>query len=155
MSHSDTAITDRITRELHLAAPPARVWAALSDHRQFGTWFRAEIPKPFVVGEVQATAVIDGSGRRWPFEMEIVALEAERRFAFRWPPHDEAMQTRPDLPWTLVEFHVSPDGSGTRLTLVESGFDALPGGVAANLLRDNSGGWDIQLANLTTHVDEV
>jgi hypothetical protein len=43
---------DRIEKSIELNAPVARVWRALTDHREFGEWFRARLEGPFVVGEV-------------------------------------------------------------------------------------------------------
>ena len=36
MAHSET---DRIEKRIELKAPVARVWRALTDHREFGQWF--------------------------------------------------------------------------------------------------------------------
>ena len=44
-------MSDRIEKTVDLAAPLSRVWRALTDHRQFGEWFRVHIESPFVVGE--------------------------------------------------------------------------------------------------------
>ena len=43
---------DRIEKVVDLAAPPARVWHALTDHEEFGEWFRVRLDNPFVVGEI-------------------------------------------------------------------------------------------------------
>ena len=43
--------TDRIEKRIELKAPPARVWRALTDHREFGEWFRVKPEGPFVVGK--------------------------------------------------------------------------------------------------------
>jgi uncharacterized protein YndB with AHSA1/START domain len=33
-------MTDRIEKTIELEAPVSRVWRALTDHQEFGTWFR-------------------------------------------------------------------------------------------------------------------
>ena len=43
---------DRIGKTVELEAPVARVWRALTDHKEFGEWFRVALEGPFVVGEV-------------------------------------------------------------------------------------------------------
>jgi uncharacterized protein YndB with AHSA1/START domain len=43
---------DRIEKVVELAAPVARVWRALTNHKEFGSWFRVALEGPFVVGEV-------------------------------------------------------------------------------------------------------
>ena len=42
--------TDRIEKQIVLRAPRSRVWRALTDAREFGTWFRAVIDGEFKVG---------------------------------------------------------------------------------------------------------
>lgn len=48
---------------------------------------------------------------------------------------------------TLVEFSLAPDGEGTRLRLVESGF------TDDKHRAQNSGGWDSELADLVAFVE--
>ena len=43
---------DRIEKSIEINAPVARVWRALTDHREFGEWFRVELTGAFIVGEV-------------------------------------------------------------------------------------------------------
>lgn len=41
---------DRIVKVVELSAPVSKVWEALTDHIQFGEWFRVRLDGPFVVG---------------------------------------------------------------------------------------------------------
>ena len=47
----DQIIDQRIERSIEVTAPVSRVWRALTDHREFGAWFRARIDAPFRAGE--------------------------------------------------------------------------------------------------------
>jgi DNA-binding transcriptional ArsR family regulator len=54
-------------------------------------------------------------------------IEPQRRFCFSWHPY--AVDPKTDYsgePPTLVEFTLEPIATGTRLRIVESGFDKLP-----------------------------
>ena len=42
--------TDRIEKEVVLRAPRERVWRAISDAKQFGSWFGMRFNAPFVAG---------------------------------------------------------------------------------------------------------
>lgn len=42
---------DKIEKNVDLNAPIERVWQALTDHREFGEWFRVALERPFVVNE--------------------------------------------------------------------------------------------------------
>ena len=47
---------DRIEKRIELKAPVPRVWRALTDYREFGTWFRVALEGPFVPGKQYADA---------------------------------------------------------------------------------------------------
>jgi uncharacterized protein YndB with AHSA1/START domain len=55
-------------------------------------------------------------------------------------------------PTTLVTFTLDETPEGTRLTVVESGFDQLPPARRAEAFRMNEGGWTAQLQNISRHV---
>ena len=147
-------MSDRIEKHVELKAAPARVWRALTDHREFGEWFRVALEQPFAVG-AESTGHITHPGYehvRWT--AQVVAMEPERRFAFTWRPYaiDPAVDYSAEPP-TLVEFLLEPRGDGTRLTIIESGFDRIPAHRRDEALRMNEAGWAAQMDNIRAHVD--
>ena len=75
----------------------------------------------------------------------IETMEPERFFSFRWHPY--AIEPGVDYsaePTTLVSFTLEDAAGGTRLTIVESGFDAIPESRRAKAFSMNSAGWDGQ-----------
>jgi uncharacterized protein YndB with AHSA1/START domain len=146
---------DRIEKSIELKAPIARVWRALTDHKEFGEWFRVNLAGPFVVGEVSRgeTTYPGYEGMKW--EATVVAMEPERRFAFEWSPypHDDDRDFS-SAPKTLVEFRLAPTSNGTRLVISESGFDKLPDDPRrVDALRSNTQGWNEQAKNIAAHVE--
>ena len=147
-------MVDRIEKSIELNAPVARVWRALTDHEEFGAWFRVSLDGPFVVGETSRGRVTYPGYEHLPWQAKVQVMEPERLFAFTWPQYDvEADVDYADEPWTLVEFRLEPTARGTRLAIVESGFDALPEGPRMNFLRLNEKGWTQQLDNIQAHVE--
>jgi uncharacterized protein YndB with AHSA1/START domain len=55
-------------------------------------------------------------------------------------------------PTTLVEFHFEDTPGGTRLTVIESGFDRIPLARRAEAFRNNEAGWAEQIKNIERHV---
>ena len=45
-----TTTTDRIEKEIVLRAPRSRVWRAITDSKEFGTWFQAVFAEAFRPG---------------------------------------------------------------------------------------------------------
>jgi uncharacterized protein YndB with AHSA1/START domain len=149
--------TDRIEKQVLLRAPLDRVWRAISDSEEFGRWFGVRFDGPFVAGRsvaatITPTTVDDevaelqrphaGAKATW----QIVAVEAQRRFAYRWHPYAVEPGVNYDRePTTLVEFTLSETPDGVLLTIVESGFDAIPEARRYTAFEANSGGWAKQV----------
>jgi uncharacterized protein YndB with AHSA1/START domain len=145
---------DRIEKSIELNAPVARVWRAISDHEEFGEWFRVKLDGPFEVGEITRGRVTYPGYEHLPWQAKVQTMEQERLFAFTWPQYDvDADVDYSHEPWTRVEFRLEPTARGTRLVISESGFDALPEGPRRNFLRMNDQGWSQQILNIQTHVE--
>ena len=145
--------SDRIEKEVLLRAPLERVWRAISDADQFGQWFGVRFDGPFVAGAtvtgvMTPTEVDDevakmqephaGKSDAW----QIVAVEPQRRLAFRWHP----FAVEPDVdyskePTTLIEFTLEEKPEGVMLTVTESGFDRIPLERRARAFTANEEGW--------------
>ncbi len=148
-------IEDRIERRIELKAPIARVWRAVTDHQEFGEWFRVKLEGPFVVGEVSLGWITYPGHEHLRWEATVEAMEPETYFSFRWCPYGgDSDVDYSDEPKTLVEFKLEPTATGTRLVISESGFRALPDDSRRlDALRENAQGWDIQTENITAHVE--
>ena len=152
MTHSST---DRIEKQIELIAPVSRVWRALTDHREFGEWFRVKLESPFVPGEHTRGNILYPGYEHLVMEVLVKQLEPERLFSFEWHPY--AVDPNVDYskePPTLVEFRLTPTDDGTLLEVTESGFDALPPGRRDEAFRMNDGGWTEQMKNVKAHVDQ-
>ncbi|THK34858.1 vanillate O-demethylase oxidoreductase VanB [Ensifer sp. MPMI2T] len=142
-------MTDRIEKSIELNAPIEKVWHALTDHTAFGEWFRVRLDGPFSVGEETTGEMTypGHEGTKWTSVTE--RMEPPTLFSFRWP-HGENFSTSAS---TLVEFRLEPTAKGTRLTIVESGFETLPEDRRMEALRGNEGGWEIQAGNIKAYVE--
>lgn len=146
-------MSDRIEKSVELNAPVERVWRALTDHEEFGAWFKVKLDQPFAVGARSTGHITYPGYEHVPWKARIVEMDEPRLFSFRWPHMDEKQEVREDWPWSLVEFRLEPSGTGTRLTVVESGFDALPANRRAENHRLNEQGWTEQMGNIKAHVE--
>jgi uncharacterized protein YndB with AHSA1/START domain len=146
-------MTDIIEKRIELKAPVSRVWRALTDHREFGTWFRVKLENPFVPGEVTRGQITYPGYEHITFEAAVEKMEPEQYFSFRWHPYaiDPDIDYSSD-PTTLVEFRLKPMGGGTLLTVTETGFDAIPKDRQFEAYRMNESGWAEQLLNIERHV---
>ena len=146
-------MTDRIEKSIFVRAPIARVWRAIADHREFGSWFRVDLDQPFVAGERSTGKMTYPGFEGYPWLAWVVAVDEPNHLAFQWTPGPDAPDDPETAPRTLVEFRLHPEGDGTRLQIVESGFDALPEPLRTSALRSNTEGWDIQADNVRNHAE--
>jgi uncharacterized protein YndB with AHSA1/START domain len=147
------ADTDRIEKNVLLKAPKARVWRALTNAGEFGTWFRVKLESDFAVGKNVEGNVTYPGYEHLRFTVTVERMDAERLFAFRW--HPAAIEPKIDYsqePTTLVEFRLEEVADGTLLTVVESGFDRIPAERRAEAFRMNSQGWATQMENIKNYV---
>lgn len=145
--------TDRIEKSILLRAPLKRIWSALSDATEFGTWFGMKFDSPFTPGaRVRGTIVgtkVDAEVAKAQkeyegiqFEITIDRMEPERLFSFRW--HPSAVERGVDYshePTTLIVFTLEPVENGVMLTVTESGFDQIPLERRAKAFTANEQGW--------------
>jgi uncharacterized protein YndB with AHSA1/START domain len=168
---------DRIEKRIDLQAGIERVWHALTDHREFGKWFGVVLDQPFTPGktvtgtfhmhfdvqkimERQRALGVQPSGIQ-PIAPNTVFCTVERMdpphvFSFRWIPYGIDAECDPaHEATTLVEFTLADrPGGGTSLTVVESGFSAVPEHRRLRAFRMNEGGWAAQVENIRRHVDQ-
>ena len=145
---------DAIEKTINLNAPLGRVWQAITDSEEFGTWFKVKLEGPFVVGEKSFGQITHPGYEHLRWEADVVTMEPERRFALRWCPYGgDPKVDYSDEPQTLVEFILEATATGTKLIIRESGFDQVPAERRDAAFRDNSGGWDHQESNIRAHVE--
>src|SRR5262245_50872912 len=107
-----------IEKTVELKAPVARVWRALTDSKEFGTWLRVEIDGPFVAGKRSTGRVTYPGHEGLPFEVVVERIEPQHYFSYTW--HPAAIDPKADYsqePSTLVEFRLEPTATGCRLTV--------------------------------------
>lgn len=159
--------TDRIEKKILLCAPLKRIWRALADSKEFGTWFGVKFDAPFVPGArmhgvlvgttvdleiAKAQKQYEGAA----FEMTIEQMEPERLFSFRW--HPNAVDPGVDYsgePTTLVAFALEEVAGGVMLTVTESGFDRIPLARRAKAFTANEGGWGIMVNIIAKYVADA
>jgi uncharacterized protein YndB with AHSA1/START domain len=107
--------TDSISFEFDLKHPPEKVWRALTDPELLGEWLL-----PMVQGKLEP-------GGRFMFQTQpqpgwdgtvncrVLEIDPCRKLSYTWVVGDMELDT-------VVTFTLAPTASGTRLSLVQSGF---------------------------------
>ena len=145
-SNSTASVVDplafSVRRTIDIAAPVAKVWSAVTEPEHISRWFgRAELDEKGVGSLTWPD--------RGPVPLRVEAIDPPRTVTYRWS-NDDALDRLPDTldedHSTVFTFTLEPTADGTRLTVVESGFDRTSD-PAANL-ESHRGGWDAELDKL-------
>jgi uncharacterized protein YndB with AHSA1/START domain len=149
----DDLMTDRIEKQIQLKAPVSRVWRALTNHEEFGEWFRVKLEQPFAPGQPSTGHITHPGYEHIRWNAMVKEVVPETLFSFTWHPYaiDPAVDYSGE-PQTLIEFRLKPVDGGTLLTMTESGFDSIPEHRRAEAFRMNDGGWTQQMQNIADYV---
>jgi uncharacterized protein YndB with AHSA1/START domain len=143
MANVTTPDNDAIVTEISIAAPPDRVFQALTDGQQLQRWFTSpECPAKFWemnarrggryrYATEKGTVVVNGVSE---FEChgEILELDPPGLLVYTWIAnwHDDKSRR------TVVRWELTPNAGGTRVKVTHSGL------AQENVARkDYSGGW--------------
>lgn len=144
---------DRIEKQILLRAPRKRVWRAITDAGEFGSWFLVALEGQFEVGRTVSGRLAVPGYEHLTMSLVVERMDPEEYFSYRWHPY--AVDPEVDYSteaMTLVEFRLQETPEGTLLTIVESGFGQLPPGRRDEAFRMNEGGWTAQMENVRRHV---
>jgi uncharacterized protein YndB with AHSA1/START domain len=137
---------ERVVREVYVEARPEVVWAAVTHPESFARWYA------FGGAEIDLRPggrLVMRWGEHGEYRGFVEKVEPGRRFAFRYAV-DPGVDPAPGNS-NLVEFTLTPEGEGTRLHVVESGFERLevPEEERIKRIEESEQGWDGGLAALT------
>ncbi|HXM45179.1 MAG TPA: SRPBCC family protein [Bryobacteraceae bacterium] len=159
--------TDSIEKKILLRAPRERIWRALADSTEFGSWFGVRFDGPFTPGArlrgmivgTTVDAEVAKAQKQYEgvsFEIAVERMEPGRLFSFRWHPF--AVETGVDYsaePTTLVVFELEEVADGVMLTVTESGFDRIPLARRAKAFTANEGGWSVMVKVIERYVSHA
>jgi len=148
--------TDRIEKNVFIRAPRARVWRAISNADSFGEWFGVKLSGSFAPGARLRGKVTHPGYEDYPFEITIERMEPEHLFSWRWHPNTKDPKGDYSAePTTLVVFELEEVPDGTRLKVVESGFDGIPLARRLEAYRGNERGWTMQMEAIERYVSQA
>ena len=105
--------TDAISFEFDLPHPPEKVWRALTDPALLADWLLPVVDLQLEPGKAFTFKTQAYPGWDGTVNCRFVEIETHRKLSYTW-----------DVPFlnTVVTFTLTPTASGTRLSLVQSGF---------------------------------
>jgi uncharacterized protein YndB with AHSA1/START domain len=140
---------DTIERTITVARPIEKVWEALTVAEHLAQWFGDSAAIDLRPGGVFSIGWSEYDHRT---EAIVEVVDEPTTFAYRW----DAGTTEDGTQWTtLVTFTLDEAAGRTTVTVVESGLSSLPDELYASTMKENSSGWDAELADLERHLSGV
>jgi uncharacterized protein YndB with AHSA1/START domain len=140
-------VPDAITREIEIDAPPDVVWGIVTEARHLAGWLSDEAEIDLRPGGAMLLTW-HGHGI---YHARVETVEPPHTFAFRWVLREGAEPVQGSS--TLVVMTLTPEGAGTRLQVVESGFSDLawPDDERVRYAGENAKGWIVELDELRAY----
>ncbi len=107
--------TDAITFEFDLPHRPEKVWRALTEPALLSEWLLPVAELTLEPGAAFAFRTLPHPGWDGVVDCRLLEIDPHRRISYTWTVGGMVLDT-------VVTFTLTPTPSGTRLTLVQSGF---------------------------------
>ncbi|MEI7575305.1 MAG: SRPBCC domain-containing protein [Armatimonadota bacterium] len=145
-----TRTSDALSSEFVVKAPLEKAWAALTTKDGWEAWFSDRVNSDFQVGS-PLVMYFDGYGEQTG---TVVERDEHRSFAYQWHPGEGDWSERPDAEKTTVRFTIEPVDSGTKITMVESGFSRVLEARRPKAFEDNTGGWSYMMKQIVRWLED-
>lgn len=133
-----------VERSVWINAPRERVWQAITDAEQIQQWWGDYWDIPTL--EVGATIKF---GKPDDFMLATIdVLDPPRQFTIHWPPQPQYHSTP-----ILTIFVLAEENGGTRVTVSETGFEALPDDVRQTRFDQTAQGYATVMDNLKKYLE--
>ena len=152
-TRTENRAADRIEKSVALNASQSRVWRALTDHNEFGAWFRVQLDGPFRAGEVATGKSCTRGTRTFPGTRPSRPSTPNSTSPLRGIPMQltraSIIPTR-RLPWSNFTWrNPAPERCSRSLNRASAIFRTSD---ATRPFLRNSEGWGIQMKNIEEYV---
>ncbi len=134
-----------VERNIWIAAPPTRVWQAITDPKQLGKWWP---PDEWSISTLQIGGKVQFGPDDEAAYATIEALDPPNQWMLRW-------EANPKFPVTSMttRFVLATENGGTSLTVTESGFESLPDEVRQTRVDETGKGYTMVLNDLKAFLE--
>ncbi len=134
-----------VERTIWINAPRERVWDAVTDAQQLQQWWGDY----WEISALEVGATVKFGDPADLMLATVAVVDPPRVFRIQWPPQPQYHMI--DMTTT---FTLEAENNGTRVTVVETGFDGLPDDIRQQRYDQTASGYETVLANLKTHVEQ-
>lgn len=140
---------DIIEESIKVRATAAEIWGALTDQDELENWWSEDVTIEPKVGGKFREAWEDDSGKKQLASGKITAVKAKQSITFTWTEKDWPKEAVTECTITIQD-----DKSQRIVTVLHQGWNALPEGKRAQIIKDFTVGWKYHLKELKAYLDD-
>jgi uncharacterized protein YndB with AHSA1/START domain len=133
-----------VERTVWIAAPPERVWQAVTEAEQLAQWFAPGSPWEIPQLEVNTTVKFHNTATEILLAT-IQTADPPQQFALRWEPEEDGTIL-------TTTFLLKEENDGTRVSIRETGFESLAADICQQRVEQTAAGYGISLENLRAYL---
>jgi uncharacterized protein YndB with AHSA1/START domain len=128
-----------VERSIWIKAPRERVWRAITDSQQLQQWWGDY----WEITRLEMGATVKFGEADDPMSATIDVLDPPRQFSLLWPPQPQYHSIK-----IFTTFVLAEEKDGTRVTVTETGFEALPDDIRQTRFDQTAQGYSTVLEAL-------
>jgi uncharacterized protein YndB with AHSA1/START domain len=136
-----------VERSIWINAPRERVWQAVTESKQIRQWWGGDY---WEITALQPGATIKFGDPNDLMLATVAVVDPPREFSLQWPPQPQYH----NIP-IFTTFRLEEENGGTRVTVTETGFEALPEDIRQQRFDSTARGYETVLAGLKVHVERT
>lgn len=133
-----------VERSIWINASRERVWQAITISEQIRQWWGDY----WEISALEEGATIKFGDAADPMLASVALADAPHEFRIQWPAQAQYHHTE-----IFTIFVLTEENGGTRVTVTETGFEALPEAVRQKRIDSTAQGYETVLAGLKTFVE--
>jgi uncharacterized protein YndB with AHSA1/START domain len=141
--------TITVERSIWIAASPEKAWRSVTEVAQLDQWYATSYRWDIPALQVGATVKFYNRANVDDYQIATIeVVEPPKQFSLRWKPQPQY----PDVS-LITSFFLVAENAGTRVTIHESGYEALPDSERQQWLDSIENGYRMSMENLKAHLE--
>lgn len=136
-----------VERSIWIKAPRERVWQAITTTEGLRQWWGHDY---WEIEALEVGGIVKFGDPADLMTATIDVLDPPRKFSMQWPPKEQYYSIASTTTYVLEE-----ENGGTRVTVTETGLDALPDDIRQERFDKTVQGYDTVLASLKEYVERT
>jgi uncharacterized protein YndB with AHSA1/START domain len=134
-----------VERSIWIEAPQEQVWRAITEVKHINHWWGGDY---WEIAALEVGATVKFGDPEDLMLAAIAVLDAPREFSLQWPPQEQYHSIA-----MFTTYRLEEENGGTRVTVTETGLEALPDEIRQQRIDSTAQGYATVLADMKAYVE--